>query len=626
MLAVVLSLTLMASLFVFTPSAVAASNLDTASAWAQEGITSAVEKGFVPWEIQYNYTEVITRSEFCRMAVQFVVYATGRTIDAILLENGLSRDSNAFTDTNDPDILAAYALGITSGTGDNQFTPNGQFSREQAATMIRNVCRVIGADVSNVPDAGYTDIDSVSSWAVDSVNFCYDKQIMTGTSVIPLLFSPKSTYTREQSIITFNNIDNSGITESAGIIDVHGVAGTQARSAANWASVSPVQQFAYMNEGLAYAYVLENDLIITTPTKTLNIEMRYPLLGDVLSDDDGNFYVVWGRANETNNTSIETVFITKYTPDGQHIKTTGFVGASSPWGNSDDGKTKIPFHAGNSVSVIANGVLVNYHGKQRYDGHQSDGVVAVNISDMSVHHWPNNTYAGHSFNQSIIFSDKASDFRFASHGDAYARGFRVNGSNGRYNAANEILFHFYLEANANYDMRIVNRTFAQLGGLAETSAGVALVGASAKSISEAAKTEKQNLFVQIFNPRATTVSSAMFVGGTTRSGATSFDINDNSNTPLTPVTDYGVRWLTDYTDTDVIAPQVVTANDRLVILFSTQDDTFYMVLSASGDVLIPVTSLGGIPLNSFEQPIYHNGAVYWAAVENGRLKVSVLEI
>ena len=71
------------------------------------------------------------------------------------------------------------------------------------------------------------------------------------------------------------------------------------------------------------------------------------------------------------------------------------------------------------------------------------------------------------------------------------------------------IFHFYLEPNANYDMCIVNKTFAQLGGLAETSKGVVLAGASAKSISEKAKTEKQNLFIQIFDPLASNLSSSV---------------------------------------------------------------------------------------------------------------------
>ena len=627
---------LMVCLFAFMPLSTTTANLDSASTWARGGIAEAIEKGFVPWHLQYNYTNVITRSEFCSMAVKFVEYATGRPINAILAEKGLHCNPDAFSDTDDPNILAAFALGITSGTSaptattPAKFTPNGQFSREQAATMIRNVCRVIGADVDDAPEAGYADIGNAASWAVDSINYCYANRIMVGTSTAIFAFSPKATFTREQSIIAFNNVDNTDLIERSGIIRVPASLYTQAWGARNWANVSSVQQFAYMNEGLAYAYVMDNDLVITTSGKKLSIENTYPLLGDVISDDDGNFYVVWGRANETNDTSFETLFISKYSPDGVHVKTTGFVGDSF-WGNS--GKIKIPFSHGNCVSVIANGILVNYHGRSRYDGHQSDGVVALRISDMRVYDFGGSSYSGHSFNQSVIFCEKTSDFLFASHCDAFARGFRINDRHGRYGAADEIVFHFYLESNASYNMGVVNKTFAQLGGLAETSTGVALVGASAKSISEAAKEEKQNLFVQIFNPRATRVSPSMFVGGTTHSGATSFDIYDSSNSPLTPVTDYGVHWLTDYTDRDVVAPQVVAADDRVVILWSTEDgnyetvnDSFYMVLSSNGTILTPATSLGGVLLNSFERPVYHDGCIYWAETSNGRLRVRSIEI
>ncbi|OMF90906.1 copper amine oxidase N-terminal domain-containing protein [Paenibacillus sp. FSL R7-0273] len=409
--------------------------------------------------------------------------------------------------------------------------------------------------------------------------------------------------------------------EQEGAIIVDDLGNTQAYGVDNWAQISPVHQFPYKNEGLAYAYTDSNQLKITTPGKTMTLEVKYPILGDVISDDDGNFYVVWGKANNTQNASIETVFISKYSPEGQELKTTGFVGKSTPWREADSAKTKVPFDSGNSVSVISDGILVNYHSKERYDGHQSDNVIAVKVSDMSAYSLPNDTYSGHSFNQSLIYSKKSSSLLFASHGDAYARGFRVNNSSGKYGDDSEILFHFYLEANANYDMYIVNTTFAQLGGLAETSKGVALVGASAKSISEKAKSEKQNLFVQIFDPQAAQVSEAMFIGGEVRSGALSTDINDRDNSPLESVTDYGVHWLTDYNDTDVIAPQVVSANDRIVILWSTNEDTFYMVLSEDGTVITPATSLGGQPLNSFERPVYYDGAVYWAAVKNGRLKI-----
>jgi len=179
--------------------------LDSASAWAQEGITDALDKGYVPNDIQNYYTRVISRAEFCRMAVKWVEYATDRSIDEVLAEKGLSRDPDAFTDTNDPDILAAFALGITNGTGDRQFSPNGQFSREQAATMIMNTCRAIGANVSNPPASDFADLGIASSWAADGINFVRANGIMSGTGNNN--FSPKSNYTREQSIITFNNID-----------------------------------------------------------------------------------------------------------------------------------------------------------------------------------------------------------------------------------------------------------------------------------------------------------------------------------------------------------------------------------------------------------------------------------
>jgi len=46
-----------------------ADSIISASTWAQEGITSALVKGFVPANLWCNYQDAITREEFCRMAV-----------------------------------------------------------------------------------------------------------------------------------------------------------------------------------------------------------------------------------------------------------------------------------------------------------------------------------------------------------------------------------------------------------------------------------------------------------------------------------------------------------------------------------------------------------------------------
>ncbi|MGN0163737.1 MAG: hypothetical protein ACI4EA_09215 [Candidatus Ornithomonoglobus sp.] len=353
-------------------------------------------------------------------------------------------------------------------------------------------------------------------------------------------------------------------------------------------------------------------LEIVTPNKKLQVEMKYPLLGDVISDDDGYFYVIWGKKNEQNNYNEETIFISKYSEDGKHMGTTGFTG-ESPMGES--GNTKIPFEIGNCDSAIGNGCLMVNYGRKMYNGHQSNNVIGVHISDMSPVKFDSLwdiPYTSHSFNQRVIWSEYKNDFIYADHGDAYGRGFVISSD-----ADQKLIFHFYLQANANYNMYIVNKTFAQLGGLAEINRNVVFVGASAKSLNGDAEDEKQNLFIQIFNPKAREISDSMFIGGSQRRGLTSFDINDNQNSPLTSVTDYGVNWLTSYDDRNVITPQVVIADNRIVILWNetkeNKSEAYYMVLSDSGEILKPATSLGiNQQLNSREDPIYYDGKIYWA--------------
>lgn len=187
-----------------------APNISTAADWARENINSAVTKGFVPSDIQDKYTSVITRQEFCRMAVRFVEYKTGKTIDAVLKDKGLTVNGNWFSDTTDSAILAAYALGITSGTvaptdtAPGAFSPNGQFTREQAATMLMNTCKVIGMEVNNSSASGFADNSSISGWAIGGVDFVKANGIMNGTGNNS--FSPKGTYTRQESIVTLDRI------------------------------------------------------------------------------------------------------------------------------------------------------------------------------------------------------------------------------------------------------------------------------------------------------------------------------------------------------------------------------------------------------------------------------------
>jgi len=178
-------------------------NLESASGWARPEITSAYNKGFVPVDILNNYQNIITRAEFCRMAMKFIEYKTGKSIDSILNERGLSRDPNAFSDTDDPDLLAAAALGITLGVSVGVFAPNGEITRQQAATFLMRVNGLLGMDINDPPTAGYTDAYNIADWAENGVNFCYAAGIMQGSGG---QFFPLNTYTRQESIATFDRI------------------------------------------------------------------------------------------------------------------------------------------------------------------------------------------------------------------------------------------------------------------------------------------------------------------------------------------------------------------------------------------------------------------------------------
>jgi hypothetical protein len=145
------------------------------------------------------------------MAVKWVEYSTGKPIETFMAENGLAYNYSAFSDTVDLHILAAYALGITNGTtaptetSPGIFTPGGELSRQQAAVMIMNACRAVGINAEIIPPSGFTDIEAAAEWAIEGIDFVHGKGIMSGTGANR--FNPTAAFTREQSIVTFNNIN-----------------------------------------------------------------------------------------------------------------------------------------------------------------------------------------------------------------------------------------------------------------------------------------------------------------------------------------------------------------------------------------------------------------------------------
>lgn len=202
MLAVMLALTLIpASAFALegTPP-----NIKTASNWAVPHIEKAYAAEIIPDSMMENYKADTTRVEFCQLTLNYLIYLTGKTADELLAERGLTVDSGTFTDTDDPQVLAAAALSIVSGIGGTRFGPETGFNREQAATMIRNLYRLFdGYDTENAPTAGFKDMADIAGYALSSVNFVRAEGIMEGSAGA---FSPKAAFSREMSITTFAKI------------------------------------------------------------------------------------------------------------------------------------------------------------------------------------------------------------------------------------------------------------------------------------------------------------------------------------------------------------------------------------------------------------------------------------
>ena len=175
-----------------------ANNTDSlqCSPWAEESIKEAVELGFVPEKLQYNYTDDITRDDFCRLAFEVYSFRTGYTY---------ASDNNNFKDTGQNYIDALYALGVVKGVGNDMFAPERPVTRQEAAVMLSKLAELCDLEKSD-DNVQYTDEANFAPWAKDSIYSVSQYKdnkgvsIMTGTG--DGKFSPLANYTREQAVVT----------------------------------------------------------------------------------------------------------------------------------------------------------------------------------------------------------------------------------------------------------------------------------------------------------------------------------------------------------------------------------------------------------------------------------------
>ncbi len=130
--------------------------LSDVSNWAQEGVAAAQEAGLIPSTLETrSATGAITRAEFCGIAVNAYKAVSGKAVFA--------SGKKPFRDCDDPNVVAAYELGLISGRGDGVFDPDAEIERQDLCVMLYNILNTAGIDAPAIAgDACVEDYTDVS--------------------------------------------------------------------------------------------------------------------------------------------------------------------------------------------------------------------------------------------------------------------------------------------------------------------------------------------------------------------------------------------------------------------------------------------------------------------------------
>jgi len=205
------------------------------SDWALEEIREGENYGLIPQSIKDNdLTQSITREEFAEICITAYEVLSQVEVEDVL--------DNPFLDTENPEVLKAYGVGIIKGVSDTEFYPDALLVREEAAVMLARIHeKVMTREIKETFDYEYDknilfdDDDKISSWARSAVYFMRDNGIIKGIG--KNCFAPKNSsedevlsgyanITREQAIILVKRLVESGLFEGklGGDIDPYGSA------------------------------------------------------------------------------------------------------------------------------------------------------------------------------------------------------------------------------------------------------------------------------------------------------------------------------------------------------------------------------------------------------------------
>lgn len=252
----------------------------TNSYWSAQPISDFLSNKIeAPDVLNYEkYRLDITRQEFAQLMVG--LYLKVNNVD----KQSIQLKENPFTDTTNIDVQRAYSLGIIQGTSKNTFEPENKITREQMATILTRFLNIENIKTNSTNNLNsFIDKDDISNWAVASLAYCVDHQILQGSQN---QIQPKEPTTVEQAITMLDRIaiEKNWITQSNDIY-VRGF-------------LMPNDTKIHITPDGTYDFILKINWTEICDTKKIENDLNYMLTGKFKESN--------GKINEIINSIIKT--------------------------------------------------------------------------------------------------------------------------------------------------------------------------------------------------------------------------------------------------------------------------------------------------------------------------------
>ncbi len=173
------------------------------SEWAVPEISKAIEYGLTTDKVLKNYQGNISREEFCEIAVKLYEALSLTKVEPIV--------PNPFIDTENPEILKAYKLGIVNGTSTTTFSPGNPATREQIAAMLLRTLQAAkpGIVIDTTGVEVFADQNDISNWALSAIQYFNKQSVINGIGSGKI--NPKGNTTREQAVAMVKRVYESNL-------------------------------------------------------------------------------------------------------------------------------------------------------------------------------------------------------------------------------------------------------------------------------------------------------------------------------------------------------------------------------------------------------------------------------